>query len=432
MKGQFFKSYFIVGELGEGGMSKVFLAFDLKGMRFVAVKFLHQNIQQSRMFLSRLRREVNIYRDLDHKNVINLVEDGLSETPPYVVLEYLRGTPLDKLVRAKGALPPGQCFEILSDITEALHSMHRGGIIHRDLQPGNVILTYMGWAKVFDFGIAKRADGLVETEPGTVMGTVIYCAPEQNMGMPVDARADMYSLGLILFELLTGQRALQGSSLDEIRVEQAEDLDPPSIVKRDVPSELDGICEMLTQRLPEERIENATKLLIELGKLRAGAGEGGIEAKLVTDAAERRMMAMRRGVFEEKWEFVDNMGQRMQAKDEGGPMVCFFRAKALSKLGRHDLAYKQYEKAIFGDPENREFLIDYAVDLMVQFDYAKAKAVLQKVPVGDNSPTSTMVSGLLQMLSRRDEWPRMDKLSEEAPKTARSSFIGRLIDKLRG
>lgn len=433
MKNTFFKQYFIVSELGAGGMSKVFLAFDLKTMRYVAIKFLHQNIQQDEMFLARLRREVDIYRDLDHKNVVNLVEDALDQSPPYVALEFLRGEPLDRLIKKGGKMPPGQCFEVLGDMTEALHATHRAGIIHRDLQPGNVILTYMGWAKVFDYGIAKRADGLVETEPGTVMGTVIYCAPEQNMGTEVDARADMYSLGLILFEMLTGQRALQGTTLDEIRVEQSDDLDPPSILLDDIPSELDEICEMLTQRLADDRIENATKLLIELGKLRAGGGDGGIEAKLITDASERRMLAARRAFFEGKWEFVDNICQRMQAKDEGGAQVCFFRAKALSQMGRHDIAFKQYEKAIFRDPENVQFLVDYAIDLITQHDYPKARQVLQNAPVGSDGITSVLVSGLLQLLDKKAEWPSLEEVARQKDEAAgRTSFIGRLFSKFTG
>lgn len=430
MKRTFFKSYFLVGELGVGGMSKVYLAFDLRTMQFVAIKFLHQNIQKDEMFLARLRREVAIYRQLDHKNVVHLVEDALDQTPPFMALEYLRGVPLNDHIQRHGRLAPGQSFQVLSDLTEALHATHRAGIVHRDLQPGNVILTYMGWAKVLDYGIAKRDDGLVETIPGTIMGTVVYSAPEQNMGAQVDSRADMYSLGLILYEMLTGRRALKGGDLEAVRREQVEDLDPPSFEAEGVPPELDEICEMLTQRMADERIENATKLLIELGKLRAG-GDDSIEAKLITDPAERRMVAVRQAVFEEKWEFVENLCARMQAKDEGGAQVTFFRAKALTQLGKHDLADRQYEKALFQDGDNVEYLVDYAVALIQQHNYPKAAKVLHGVPVGVEHSATILVRGLLDLLAARDEWPDLDALAAE-PAAPRRSLIGRLWGKLRG
>ena len=433
MKSTFFKSYFIVDELGVGGMSKVYLAFDLRTMQFVAIKFLHQNIQQDEMFVARLKREVNIYRDLDHKNVINLVEDALDQSPPYMALEFLRGTPLNELIKGKGPLQPGLTFQILSDLTEALHATHRKGIVHRDLQPGNVILTYMGWCKVLDYGIAKRDDGLYDTEPGTVMGTVVYSAPEQNLGAVVDARADMYSLGLILYEMLTGQKALTGSTLDEIRAEQVDEIDPPSLVADGVPEELDEICEMLVERMADERIENATKLLIELGKLRAG-GENSLENRLISDPAERRMMAARQAVFEEKWEFVENVCARMQAKDEGGAQATFFRAKALSQMGKHDMAERQYEKAIFQDKENVEYLVDFAVALIQQHNYPKAQKVLHEVPVGTESSANVLVRGLLDLLANRESWPdlaAMDKAKADE-ENMRSSFIGRLWDKIKG
>lgn len=428
MKGQFFKSYFIVSELGEGGFSKVYLAFDLKSMQFCAIKFLHQSIQTNEMWTKRLRREVEIYKALNHKNVVNLVEDALDQSPPYMALEFLRGTPLNQLLKKKGRLPGGQSLQILEDITEALHATHRAGIIHRDLQPANIILTYMGWCKVFDYGIAYRKDGLVETEPGSIMGTVIYCSPEQNMGMKVEPRSDMYSLGLILFEMLTGQRALEGTSLEEIRMSQMDDLEPPSAIVSDVHPALDQLCELLTQRAADDRLENATKLLIELGKLRAG-GDESIEAKLITDPAERRLLAARRAFFEEKWEFVDNICARMQDKKEGGSLITFYRAKALSKLGKHDLAFKNYEKAIFQDPENIDYLVDYAVALITQHNYPKAKQVLQKVPVGSSDTATVLVGGLLQLLALKDKWPPPEDPAKNAPRT---SFIGRLFDRLKG
>lgn len=432
MESKFFRNYFIFDELGVGGMSKVYLAFDLKTMQFVAIKFLHQNIQQDAMFVARLKREVNIYRDLNHKNVVDLIEDALDRSPPYMALEYCRGTPLNVLIKQSGRLHPGLLFQILSDITEALHSTHRAGIVHRDLQPGNVILTYMGWCKVIDYGIAKRDDGLVETEPGTIMGTVVYSAPEQNMGSEVDSRADMYSLGLILYEMLTGQKALSGSTLDEIRAEQVDDLDPPSEVADDTPPELDEICEMLTQRMADDRIENATKLLIEIGKLKVGAES--LEARLITDPAERRMMAARQAVFEGKWEFVENMCARMMEKNEGGAQTTFFRAKAATQIGKHDLAERMYEKAIFQEPGNIQYLVDYAVALIQRDAYDKARKVLGQVPVGGGDANATrLVHGLLEMLAKRSEWPDLKALEQkDTGDPARTSFIGRLWGKFKG
>lgn len=433
MQPKFFKNYFIIDALGEGGMSKVFLAFDLKTLQFVAIKFLHQNIQENEMFLARLRREVDIYRQLHHKNVIGLVEDALDESPPYMVLEYIRGAPLNELIQKHGRLPAGTTFQVLSDLTEALHATHRAGIVHRDLQPGNVILTYMGWVKVLDYGIAKRDDNLLDTEPGAIMGTVIYSAPEQNMGASVDSRADMYSLGLILFEMLTGRRALRGRNIDEIRQEQTDDLDPPSEVAEDIPDELDEICEMLTQRMADERIENATKLLIELGKLRVG-GDDSIEAKLITDPRERRRMAARQAVFEEKWEFVENMCERMQARGEDDAQVTFFRAKACSQLGKHDLADRQYEKAIFQDKENTEYVVDYAVALIKQKKHDKARKILHDVPVGSDGAANVLVRGLIELLAREAEWPDLAAIERErqAAEARRNSFLGRLWGKITG
>jgi tetratricopeptide (TPR) repeat protein len=291
----------------------------------------------------------------------------------------------------------------------------------------------MGWIKVLDYGIAKREDGLLETEAGAIMGTMIYSAPEQNMGAVVDARADMYSLGLILYEMLTGKRAISGRNLQEIREEQQDDLDPPSEIAENIPEELDEICELLTQRMADERIENATKLLIELGKLRVG-GDESIEAKLIKDGSERRLMAARQAVFEEKWEFVENMCQRMQAKGEVLPQVTFFRAKACSQLGKHDLAGRQYEKAIFQDQENIQFAVDYAVALIQQKNYSKAIKVLHAVPVGTDETANILVRGLLELLSRQAEWPDLEAIQRQREKeeARRNSFIGRLWNRITG
>lgn len=404
MSGRFFKNYFLADELGEGGMSKVVLAFDIKRLRFVALKFLHQNVQKNQALLARMRREVAIYRTLEHKNVVGLVEDALDQSPPYMALEFLRGTSLEEFLQNHpGPLPPADAFQIFSDLTEALHITHRQGVVHRDIQPANVVLTYMGWAKVLDYGIAYREDDLLRTNPGTIMGTLVYGSPEQNMGIQVDPRSDMYSLGLLLYEMLTGRRALAGENLAQIRGSQAKDLPSPRLLVPSIPVELDDICQNLTTRMAEDRFENATKLLIELGKLRVG--NNSFESRLFSSPRARRRQALRKGVFEEKWAFVENMAARIQSKGEAEAEVFFFRAKALHALGRWEEAVAEFHGALSRAPHQLQWWVDYVVARIQQGEPDRAREVLKDCPQEGPEIDRKLIRALENLLDRRQEWP---------------------------
>jgi Tol biopolymer transport system component len=266
--------YEIVSQLGQGGMGVVFRARDTKLDRDVAVKVLPKNLAEDPDALGRFEREAKAVAALSHPNILAIHDFGREAGTVYAAMELLEGETLRQRL-ADGALPPRKAVEIALEIASGLAAAHEKGIVHRDLKPENVFLLASGQVKVLDFGLARMAPVAPEgpdvptislsTEPGRVMGTVGYMAPEQVRGKTVDARADIFSFGAVLYEMLTGKRAFRGeSSVETLNAILRED--PPSLFEstQNVSPALERIVRRCLEKRPEERFRTAHDLGIAL------------------------------------------------------------------------------------------------------------------------------------------------------------------------
>ena len=213
--------YKVLNRIGSGGMADVYCAEDLQLGRRVALKLLYRRFAEDEEFVERFRREASSAAGLQHPNVVAVFDRGEFDGTYYIAMEYLEGRSLKQVVRQEGALDPDRAIDLVIQILKAARFAHRRGIVHRDIKPHNVIVDDEGRAKVTDFGIA-RAGASDMTETGSIMGTAQYLSPEQAQGHPVDARADLYSIGVVLYELLTGRVPFDAESAVTIALKQVE------------------------------------------------------------------------------------------------------------------------------------------------------------------------------------------------------------------
>lgn len=254
--------------LGEGGMASVHLAYDSVLDRQVAIKTLHTELGREQAFRERFRREAQAVAKLTHTNIVSVFdtgEDALDGTTmPYIVMEYVEGRPLgsvlDEDVRQVGAMPADKALRITADVLAALDISHEMGLVHRDIKPGNVMMTKRGVIKVMDFGIARAMQSGVTsmTQTGMVVGTPQYLSPEQALGRGVDARSDLYSVGIMLFQLVTGRLPFDADSPLAIAYAHVQE-EPvaPSSINRSLPPAVDALVARALKKNPNERFPSA-------------------------------------------------------------------------------------------------------------------------------------------------------------------------------
>ena len=270
-----------VGELlGRGGMAEVHEGRDLRLGRRVAIKILKPELARDPSFLARFRREAQSAASLNHPNVVavydtgeDLLEGPSAETVPFIVMELVEGITLKELLSSGNKLVPERALEITSGILAALDYSHRHGIVHRDIKPGNVMLTTTGAVKVMDFGIARAtADaGLTGTSTSTVLGTAAYLSPEQAQGKPVDSRSDLYSAGVVLFELLTRRPPFVADAPVAVAFAHVNEPPPvPSALDPTLPAQLDPILARALAKDPAQRYQTAVEFRADVERAIAG------------------------------------------------------------------------------------------------------------------------------------------------------------------
>jgi eukaryotic-like serine/threonine-protein kinase len=256
--------YRVISRVGSGGMADVYLAQDQLLGREVAVKVLHQHFAEDQEFVERFRREASSAAALSHPNIVGIFDRGEWNGTYYIAMEYVAGRTLKSIVREEGALDPSQAIDIVVQILRAAQFAHRRGVIHRDLKPHNVILDEEGRVRVTDFGIA-RAGASDMTLTGSIMGTAQYLSPEQAQGYSVSETSDIYSVGVILYELLTGAVPFEGESAVAIAFKQVSaEPRPPSDLNPSVPAGLDAIVLRALAKDPAQRYANAGELIAAL------------------------------------------------------------------------------------------------------------------------------------------------------------------------
>jgi eukaryotic-like serine/threonine-protein kinase len=260
--------YRIVRKLGSGGMANVYLAEDEDLGRRVAIKILNERYANDELFIERFRREAKSAAALSHPNIVSVYDRGEAEGTYYIAMEVIEGRSLKELIMTRGPLPIPQALAYTHEILEALRFAHRHGIIHRDIKPHNILIGER--LKVTDFGIA-RAGASQMTEAGSIMGTAQYLSPEQARGAPVTAASDLYSVGIVLYEMLTGKVPFTGDSAIEIAMKHLNEAPkPPSKIRPEIPEELDAVVLRALAKNPEDRYQTAEDFSEDLHRVEAG------------------------------------------------------------------------------------------------------------------------------------------------------------------
>ncbi len=269
--------YRILRKLGSGGMANVYLAEDEDLGRRVAVKILNERYAGDDLFIERFRREAKSAAGLSHPNIVSIYDRGEAEGTYYIAMEVIEGRSLKELILTRGALPIETAVAYAKQLLEALRFAHRHGIIHRDIKPHNVLVSadqqvkaHEPRLKVTDFGIAHHSASQM-TEAGSIMGTAQYLSPEQARGAPVTAASDLYSAGVVLYEMLTGKVPFTGDSAIEIAMKHVnEPPAPPSSLRPEIPPDLDQIVLRALAKDPADRYQTAEEFIEDLERFEAG------------------------------------------------------------------------------------------------------------------------------------------------------------------
>jgi serine/threonine-protein kinase len=263
--------YRIMRKLGAGGMADVYLAEDQELGRRVAIKILNGRHANDDQFIERFRREAKNAAALNHPNIVSIYDRGNAEDTYYIAMEYLDGRTLKELIVSRGKAPVNVAIEYARQILSALRFAHRHGIVHRDIKPHNVLVDSEGRVKVTDFGIARAGTSQM-TETGSIVGTAQYLSPEQARGGEVDPRSDLYSLGVVLYELLTGKTPFDGETPVEIAMKHLSTAPkPPSKLRSDIPPELDMVVLRALAKDPDDRYQSADEMEADLERVSRGA-----------------------------------------------------------------------------------------------------------------------------------------------------------------
>ena len=297
--------YTIARRLGAGGMSTVFLATDTVLERDVAIKLLAEHLAEDPDFVARFRREALAAARLQHPNIVQVFDSGQDEPSHrhYIVMEYVDGPSCSDLLREHGQLGIEDTVRIVVEACHGLDYAHRAGVVHRDVKPGNLLISNeTGAVKLADFGIAKAAEQTRVTQVGSVLGTAAYLSPEQAQGKEAGPASDIYSLGVCAYQLMTGRLPYEYSSLTELALKQQnESVEPIRDFRREVPAELDRAIQLCLSRDPQGRYGSALELAealeagmdgegtqatrrLEATALAAGAGEDATQALSRTQA----------------------------------------------------------------------------------------------------------------------------------------------------
>src|ERR671936_3192195 len=257
--------YRLDAQIGAGGMSTVYRAFDTVLERPVAIKLLHREMSADSDQLERFRREARAVAQLSHPHIVGVIDAGEDEGRPYIVFEYVEGETLKERIRRMGRLPMDEAIAYAIEIARALDCAHSHNIVHRDVKPQNVLIDSEGSAKVTDFGIARslRDDGL--TADGRVLGTTDYVSPEQALGHEVNGQSDLYSLGIVLFEMLTGDVPFQGENQVAVAMKHVREQLPDVQIRRpEVSSALAAVLDRATAKDLDQRYADDLELIADL------------------------------------------------------------------------------------------------------------------------------------------------------------------------
>lgn len=263
--------YEVVEKIGEGGMAFVYKAKDLKLNRLVAIKILKSEFASDKDFLEKFKDEAMSAASINDSNIVSIYDVGSEDSFNYIIMEYINGKTLKDLINEKGALPYKEAIDIAAEIAKALDSAHKNNIVHRDIKPHNIMVTEKGDVKVTDFGIAKGNSSATIVNTNKVIGSVHYISPEQAKGSIVDRRSDLYSLGVVIYEMVTGKLPFDAESPVSIAIKHIqENIIEPKAINKDVPEALNYLILKSLEKDPLLRYQNAHDLYIDLLNVKNG------------------------------------------------------------------------------------------------------------------------------------------------------------------
>ena len=281
--------YEIGKRIGRGGMAEIFQARDILLDRPVAMKVLFPEFATDPAFVERFRREAQAAANLNHPNIVAVYDWGKVNNTYYIAMEYVNGRTLADILKQSGTLTPMQVCDVMSEVASALISAHQNGVIHRDIKPGNILVSTTGQVKVADFGIARALGAGVEqglTQTGAVMGTATYFSPEQAQGVATDQRSDIYSLGVVMYEMLSGVAPFTGENAVAIAYKQVHEHAMPLDQRRtSVPPEVAAIVAKCMEKSPDDRYSSAEEVRDELRRFVEGMPVLAVSAKKETERA---------------------------------------------------------------------------------------------------------------------------------------------------
>ena len=262
--------YELIEKIGDGGMAIVYKAKDRLLKRFIAVKILKPEFVQDIKFVENFRKESHAAASLSHPNIVSIYDVGQEGNINYIVMELVSGKTLNELIQAEAPMDYRKAADITKQVASGLSAAHKKGIVHRDVKPHNILMTEDGIAKITDFGIAKAVTNttIVDSGKDNVMGSVHYFSPEQAKGANVDEKSDIYSLGIVLYEMLTGKVPFDGDNPVTIALMQInEPVTPPSVFNHNVPPGLERIVMKAVEKQPKDRFASADEMIEALDKM---------------------------------------------------------------------------------------------------------------------------------------------------------------------
>jgi serine/threonine-protein kinase len=266
------KRYQIVEKVAMGGMSNVYKALDMNLKRYDAIKILKEEFAQNTEFLEQFRQEANSVAGLNHPNIVNIYNVGSEQGLQYIVMEYIKGRTLKKIIKEKGRLFQDQVINYSEQIAKGLQHAHINGIIHRDIKPHNILITDDDRVKIFDFGIAKHSESSTMTNSGRIIGSVHYFSPEQARGLTTDLRSDIYSLGIVMYEMVTGRLPFDSESPVTIALKHMQEpVIPPITINSSISEKLNAVIMKAVAKDPIDRYQSMDDMLTDIQRVK-GAG----------------------------------------------------------------------------------------------------------------------------------------------------------------